>query len=191
MLPTMYDLDAGSTTTTMVVRTVGDPPLLVRALRQAVHAINPAVPYFEITMADQQMWEIQAPRRFETIRLTIFSVLAILLAAAGIYGLLQHAVAQRTKEIGIRLALGARGSDVTRLVLSHGLRGVAIGLLAGVTVSYAATRVLASVLYDITATDPMTFAGVVVLLIAVAFAASSLPARRAVKVDPMVALRHQ
>ena len=191
LLPTMYDLDAGTSTTTMVVRTIGDPLLLVNAVSRSVHAINPAVPYFEITTVDQQMWEIQAPRRFETILLTIFSVLATLLAAAGIYGLLQHAVAQRTKEIGIRLALGARTSDVIRLVLSHGLRGVAIGLLAGLAVSYAATRVLSSVLYDVTATDPMTFAGVIVLLIAVAFAASSLPARRAVKVDPMVALRHQ
>ena len=191
MLPTMYDLDTGSSTTTMVVRTIGDPLLLVNAVRRTVHAINPAVPYFEITTVDQQMWEIQAPRRFETILLTIFSVLATLLAAAGIYGLLQHAVAQRTKEIGIRLALGARTCDVVRLVLSHGLRGVAIGLLGGVAVSYAATRVLSSVLYDVTATDPMTLAGVIVLLIAAAFAASSLPARRAVKVDPMVALRHQ
>jgi len=90
-----------------------------------------------------------------------------------------------------RVILGAHTSDVVRLVLSHGLRGVAIGLLAGVMVSYVATRVLASVLYDVTATDPITFAGVVVLSIAVAFAASSLPARRAVKVDPMIALRHE
>jgi putative ABC transport system permease protein len=191
MLPTMYDLDAGSSTTTMVVRTTGDPLLLVNAVRQTIRAINPAVPYFEITTVDQQMWKIQAPLRFETMLLTISSVLATLLAAAGIYGLLHHTVAQRTKEIGIRLALGARTSDVMRLVLSHGLRGVAIGLLVGVTVSYASTRVLASVLYDVTATDPITFAGVVVLLIAVAFAASSLPARRAVNVDPMIVLRHQ
>ena len=191
MLPTMYNLDAGSSTTTMVVRTIGDPLLLVNAVRQTIRAINSAVPYFEITTVDHQTWEIQAPLRFETMLLTIFSVLATLLAAAGIYGVLHHAVAQRTKEIGIRLALGARSSDVVRLVLSHGLQGVAIGLLTGVTVSYAATRVLASVLYDVTATDPITFAGVVVLLVAVAFAASSLPARRAVKVDPMVALRHE
>jgi putative ABC transport system permease protein len=137
------------------------------------------------------MAEIQAPRRFETTILTIFAALATLLAAAGIYGLLHYAVAQRTKEIGIRLALGAGSADVVRFVLSYGLRGLAIGLLAGVTISYGATRLLAGVLYGVTATDPITFAGVVMLLIGVAFAASSLPARRAIKVDPMVALRHE
>jgi predicted permease len=190
-LPTMYTLAGGYTTAPMVVRTIGDPQLVVAAVRHAVHASNPAVPHFEITTVDGELREIQAPRRFETALLSMFAAFATLLAAAGIYALLHHAVAQRTKEIGIRLALGARGVDVVGLVLSRGLRGVAIGLVVGVTVSYAATRVLSSVLYGVTATDPVTFAGVGVLLLGVALAAGSLPARRAVKVEPMVALRHE
>jgi putative ABC transport system permease protein len=192
MLPTMYELALGSSTTTMVVRTMGDPLVLAAAVRRVVRAIDPAtVPYFEIVTVEQQLAEMQAPLRFETTLLTIFAALATLLAASGIYGLLHHAVAQRTKEIGIRLALGAGNADIARLVLSHGLQGVGIGLLVGVTVSYGATRVLTSVLYGITPTDPATFVGVIVLLIGVAVAASSLPARRAVKVEPMVSLRHE
>ncbi len=191
-LPTMYTLAGGYTTAPMVVRTIGDPQLVVAAVRHAVDASNPAVPHFEITTVDAQLRDIRAPRRFpRRVLLSMFAAFATLLAAAGIYALLHHAVAQRTKEIGIRLALGARGGDVVGLVLSRGLRGVAIGLLAGVTVSFAATRVLASVLYGVTATDPVTFAGVGVLLLGVALAAGSLPARRAVKVDPIVALRHE
>jgi putative ABC transport system permease protein len=191
MLPTMYELDAGRSSTTMVVRTFTDPLPLAVAVRQAVRSIDSEIPYFEITTVDRQMLEIQAPRRFETTLLTIFAVLATLLAAAGIYGLLHYAVTQKRKEIGIRLALGARSSDVVRHVLSQGLRGVALGLLAGMAVSYAATRVLASVLYGVTATDPITFAGVVILLIIVALAASSLPARQAIKLDPIATLRHE
>jgi putative ABC transport system permease protein len=191
MLPTMYELDAGWSSTTMVVRTLNDPLPLAIAVRQAVRSIDSEIPYFEITTVDQQMLEIEAPRRFETTLLTIFAVLATLLAAAGIYGLLHYAVAQKCKEIGIRLALGARPSDVVRHVLSQGLRGVALGLLVGMAVSYAATRVLASVLYGVTATDPVTFAGVVILLIIVALAASSQPARQAIKLDPIATLRHE
>jgi putative ABC transport system permease protein len=191
ILPTMYERDAGRQSTTMVVRTLADPLPLATAVRHAVRMIDPEIPYFEIGTADRQMLEIQAPLRFETTLLTIFAVLATLLAAAGVYGLLHYAVAQRSREIGIRLALGARSSDVVRCVLGQALRGVALGLLVGVAVSYGATRVLASVLYGVTATDPITFSGVVVLLIVVALAASSQPARRAVKLDPMATLRHE
>jgi ABC-type antimicrobial peptide transport system permease subunit len=191
LLPTMYELDTGRSSTTMVVRTLGDPLPLAASVRQAVHTIDPEIPYFEITTVDRQMLEIQAPLRFETTLLTIFAILATLLAAAGIYGLLHQAVAQRSKEIGIRIALGARHSDVVRHVLGQGLQGVALGLLVGVAVSYAATRVLTSVLYGVAATDPITFAGVVILLIMVALAASSQPVRRALELDPMVTLRHE
>ncbi|HEX4229073.1 MAG TPA: ABC transporter permease [Bryobacteraceae bacterium] len=191
ILPTMYKLAAGNSTMTTVVRTNGNPLSMVAAVRQAVREVSPAIPRFEITTVDRQMLELQAPRRFETTLLTTFAAIAMLLAAAGIYGFLHHAVAQREKEIGIRLALGAQNTDVVRLVLSQALRGVFIGLLAGLLVSFAATRVLASALYGVTATDPITFAGVAVLFILVAIAASSLPARQASQVDPIAALRQE
>ena len=191
VLPTMYELDPGQAATTMVVRTSGDPLLLAAAVRQAVRTIDPETPYFEITTVDRQMLEIQAPLRFEGTLLTIFAALATLLAAAGVYGLLYHAVAQSRKEIGIRFALGASNSDLVRHVLSQGLRGVVLGLFIGMAASYAATRVLANALYGVTATDPETFAAVFILLFAVALAASIQPARRAIKLDPVAALRHE
>ncbi len=191
MLPAMYELDTGQSSTTMVVRTFADPLPLAPAVRKAVRTVDPEIPFFEITTADRQMLEIQAPLRFETTLLATFAVLATLLAAAGIYGLLYHTVAQGRKEIGIRLALGARSSDVVRHVLREGFRGVALGLGAGMAVSYAATRVLASVLYGVTATDPGTFAGVVLLLVIVALAASSQPACKAIRLDPIATLRHE
>ncbi|MFN7995060.1 MAG: ABC transporter permease [Bryobacteraceae bacterium] len=191
MLPTMYELDAARSSTTMVVRTFGDPLPLAAAVRQAVRTVDPEIPYFEITTADRQMAEIQAPLRFEATLLTIFAVLATLLAAAGIYGLLHHTVAQSKKEIGIRLALGASSSDVVGHVLRQGLRGVALGLSIGVAISYAATRVLTSTLYGVTATDPATFAGVVLFLLIVALAAGSQPARQAIRLDPITTLRHE
>lgn len=190
-LPTMYKLASGSSRITMVVRTRGNPLSMVAAVREAVRAVSPAIPRFEITTVDRQMLELQAPRRFETTLLTIFASLATLLAAAGIYGFLHQAVAQSQKEIGIRFALGAQHIDIVRLVLSQALRGVGIGLLAGLLLSYALTRVLTSVLYGITATDPITFAGVAVLFILVATASSTLPAGQASKVDPIVALRQE
>ena len=191
VLPMMYKLAPGWITTTFIVRTSANPQSLIAPVRLAVRGVSPVVPHFDIETVEQQLSEIEAPRRFETTLLNIFALLATLLAAAGFYGLLQHAVAQRTKEIGIRLALGAHRADIVRLVLSYGLRGVALGLIGGVVASYVATRVLASVLYGVTATDPITFGGVVLLLIWVAVAASSMPAWRAVKVDPMVTLRHE
>lgn len=191
LLPTMYELDTGQSATTMVVRTSGDPLPLAAAVRKSVRTINPEIPYFEITTVDQQMLEIQAPLRFEGTLLTIFAVLATLLATAGIYGLLHHAIAQSRKEIGIRFALGAKSSDLVRHVLSQGLRGVVLGLFVGTAASYAATRVLANALYGVTATDPATFAATFILLLTVAIAASIQPARRALKLDPVATLRDE
>jgi ABC-type antimicrobial peptide transport system permease subunit len=132
-----------------------------------------------------------APRRFNTWLVAVFGFLAMLLAAIGVYGVISRGVAQQTRELGVRIALGAQPADVLRLVLWNGLKIVAIGLSIGLAASLAATRVMSSLLYDVSATDPLTFAAVGALLIAVALAACWIPARRATRVDPLVALRYE
>jgi putative ABC transport system permease protein len=122
---------------------------------------------------------------------TIFAVVAMLLAAVGLYGVMSYSVAQRTKEIGIRMALGARRPDVVALVVKQGMALVLMGIAAGTTLALGMTRLISGMLFGITATDPLTFAAVVALLGAVAFLANYLPARRAASVDPMVALRYE
>ncbi|HWB95494.1 MAG TPA: FtsX-like permease family protein [Bryobacteraceae bacterium] len=191
MLPTIYGPASAGPSVTMVVRTAGDLMAMAAMVRQTVRTIEPAIPHFEITTAERQMFDLEAPRRFETTLLTIFAALSLLLAAAGIYSFLHYAVAQRRREIGIRVALGARNSDVVTLVLGQVLRSVAAGALIGLLASLAATRVLASALYGVTATDPATFAGAVMFLLLVAAAAGGFPAWRAGRVDPAAALRQE
>lgn len=123
--------------------------------------------------------------------LSIFAALAMLLAAIGLYGVMSYSVAQRTREIGIRMALGARRRDVLALVVKQGMTLVVLGIAAGILLSLAMTRLISGMLFGITATDPLTFAGVAALLATVAFLANYMPARRASKVDPMVALRYE
>ncbi len=120
-----------------------------------------------------------------------FGLLALLLAATGLYGVMAYLVSGRMKEFGIRVALGARSTDVLRLVLSEGLMLVGVGIIVGLLASVLFTRVLQSVLYDVSATDPLTFAGIALLLTVVALLACYIPARRAMKVDPMIALRYE
>jgi len=140
---------------------------------------------------EQLVYKSKAEPRFNSILLGCFAGLALVLAAVGIYGVLAYSVTQRTNEIGIRMALGAERRQVLRLILSYGAKltfaGVAIGLIA----SFAATRVLASYLFGVTTTDPVVFVSVTLLLICVALAASYVPAWKAVRVDPMIALRHE
>jgi putative ABC transport system permease protein len=150
---------------------------------------------------DQTIWAVRtmeeivarwlAPRRFNLLLLGVFAALALALASVGIYGVISYAVSQRTHEIGVRLALGAQQRDILKLIVGQGLAltlgGVALGLLA----SLALTRWLESLLFDVSTTDPMTFAGVALLLTLVALLACYVPARRATKVDPLVTLRHE
>jgi len=140
----------------------------------------------------EQLWGISiAPQRFNLWLFGSFAALALILAAIGIYGVMAYNVAQRTREIGIRMAMGARRSDVLRLVLTQSILPAATGVFLGLSVALALTRLMASLLFGLTPTDPATFAAVALLLILVALAATYMPARRATKVDPLVALRYE
>ena len=175
----------------LVVRTATDPLALAEAVRGAVREMDRAVPVFGVSTAELVLGETVAQPRFNLILLGLFAAVALLLAAVGIYGILANAVRQRTHEMGIRLALGARPGAVFRLVIRQGMWLVSIGLGIGLGGAFALTRYLESLLYEVRPTDPLTFAGVALLLFGVALVACLIPARRATKVDPMVALRYE
>jgi putative ABC transport system permease protein len=182
---------AGSTERTMyvVARTVGDPASLTGAARAAVQELDPLLAITDIQPMTAMLDRSIARARFTMLLLGVFGVVALALAAVGIYGIMSHAVKRRTREIGIRMALGARPADVLWLVVGQGMTLAALGLAIGVVVALAATRFMTRLLYSVSATDPLTFASIVVLLAVVAFVASWLPARRAVATDPTLALR--
>ncbi|HVF43830.1 MAG TPA: ABC transporter permease [Pyrinomonadaceae bacterium] len=180
-----------SQTATLVVRSEGDPRPLAAAIRAEVAQLDPALPLFDVKTMEEHMGVSLFPARVAALLLGGFGLLALLLAAMGVYGVVSYSVAQRTREIGIRLALGAGEFDVLRLVAGRGMALVTAGLLAGLAVALALTRFMEGVLYGVSATDALTFAFVVFALGGVALLACLVPARRATKVDPMVALRHE
>ncbi|HZF39625.1 MAG TPA: ABC transporter permease, partial [Blastocatellia bacterium] len=176
---------------TLVARTSGDPANLTAAIRNAVLQLDKEQPIANIRTLDQILSASIAQQRFSTMLLGVFAAVAMLLAAVGIYGVLSYAVTQRTHEIGIRVALGAARRDVLRLVIGQGMLLTLLGVAAGLAVAFALTRLMSTLLFGVSATDPMTFGLIALLIVAVALLACWIPARRATKVDPMVALRQE
>jgi predicted permease len=173
------------------LRTSGDPLKLATAVRSAIAEIEPSKPAANLKTIEQNLADQVSGDRVYMMLLTIFGVIAGILAAVGIYGVMAYAVAQRTREIGIRMALGATSGNVLKLVVKNALLLVLIGMILGLAGSFALTRVIAGELYGVTATDPTTFVGVSLALVLVAVVASVIPTRRAVKVDPTIALRYE
>jgi predicted permease len=173
------------------VRATGDPASLVNGIREELAAVDRDVPLANVKEMEQYVSDSLSPQRFSALLVTLFAVAALGLAALGVYGVISNHVTRRTHEIGIRIALGARRGDVLRLVVGQGMRPVLLGLGAGLAGAFALTRLMESLLYGVRAFDPPVFAGVALLLAATALAACYLPARRATRVDPMAALRHE
>jgi predicted permease len=176
-------------TQTLIVRTAGDPTAIIPAIRRELQALDPQMPLFEVgTLAGELSDTLNGPR-FQATLLAWFAGIALLLATIGIYGVTSHAVGQRTQEVGIRMALGARGTDVLMLILGQHLRPALIGVAIGLASALVLSRYLQSLLFGVRPTDPLTFALTAAALIGVAVAACLIPARRAMRVDPLVALR--
>jgi putative ABC transport system permease protein len=176
---------------TLVVRSEGNAATLSGAIRSEVQAIDKEQPVSRIRTLDQILSGSVQQQRFLMLLLGVFAAVAMILAAVGLYGVMNYAVTQRTHEIGIRMALGAGAASVLRLIVGHGMMLALIGVAIGLAGAFAVTRLMATMLFSISTTDPLTFAGISVLLTGVALVACLAPARRAIKVDPMQALRHE
>jgi hypothetical protein len=174
---------------TLVAKTSADPTSALAAVRREIGALDPNVAPTQIGTLRDHMAFALFPARFVGILLSVFGAIALVLALAGLSGLIAYSVSQRTREIGIRMALGAGARDVLKLVISEGMLLTLIGMAIGVSAAFVLTRFLSDLLYGVSAIDPLTFGVIALLLIGVALLACWLPARRATKVDPMVALR--
>jgi predicted permease len=175
----------------LIARTSGDPAALTGVIREAVHGVDPSQPLADLKTMDQRILISMGPRRAAVVLLSVFAAMALTLAAVGLFGLIRYNVTRRTQEIGVRMALGATRRDVLRMVLGESLRLAVLGVTAGLVAAFALTRVLATLLYGVSPTDPATFASMALLLTLVALLASWVPAHRATRVDPLVALRYE
>jgi putative ABC transport system permease protein len=172
-----------------VIRAAGDPMNLLPAVRREIGAIEPDYKLFHVTTMERLIADSYAPRRFQTWLFGLFAAVALAIATVGIYGVISYAVSQRTHEIGVRMALGAQAGDVLWMVIKRGIRLALASVAIGLTAAFALTGIMKSLLFEVSPSDPATFAVITLLLIGVALIASYIPARRATKVDPMVALR--
>lgn len=188
---TMYLPTRALSRANLVIRAQGDPLNLVGAIRREIRTLDPDQPVATIRTMNDWIDTAVATPRYQTLLLGVFAAVALLLATTGIYGVMSYVVAQRTHEIGIRMALGARRGNVLNLVLRQGMGLVFIGVVVGLIGAFAVTRVMSALLFGVTAKDPFTFVAVAVLLAVVAFVACYIPAWRATKVDPLVALRYE
>lgn len=175
----------------LMVRTQSDPVSMEAAIDNQIHQIDRTLPRTDPSTVEEQLWKLGSQRRFQVELFTLFSIFAVVLAAVGIYGVMAYAVGQRTREIGIRMALGAPRVDVLLMMLHQALVPVGLGLLAGVSVALAITRTFAGLLYGVTSTDPGIYVSVCFILLAIAAIAAYIPARHATRVDPLIALRYE
>ena len=191
--PTIYlpSLQNPNQTMTLVVRTALPSSAILPEIKNAIWRVDKDQPIFNVRAMDEIIAGITSAQRVAFLTLDAFAFLALTLAAIGIYGVTSYAVMQRIHEIGVRVALGARRGDILALVVFGGIKLAGAGVLIGLVASFGLTRLMASLLFGVSATDPLTFAGVAALLFAVALLACYIPARRAAKVDPMAALRYE
>ena len=191
--PEVYQpfLQSANNAASLVVRTAGDPHTLIGAVRSKIWELDKDIPLFDIKSMKEVLYQSIARERFTVLLLTIFAGVALILSAVGIYGVMSYAVTERTHEIGIRMALGAHTGEVLKLVVRQGIKLALAGVGVGLAGSFALTRLMSQLLFGVSATDPLTFIVLSVLLTGVALVACFVPARRATKVDPMVALRYE
>jgi predicted permease len=190
-LPYRQPHGSGNRTTYLLLRTAGDPGGLASTVRREIQALDASLPVASVRSMDEVLSSVQSRPRFLTLLLTLFSTVALVLAAVGLYGVISYSVAQRTSEIGIRVSMGAQPADVLKLILGQGLRLGLVGVAAGAAGAILLTRLMRGLLFGINAFDLTTFAAMAVVLLAVVVLASYVPARRATKIDPMVALRYE
>lgn len=190
-VPYMQFRSTSSQPKALIIRTAGDPERLLPSIQRAVASADKQQPLVSVSSMEQNLIDFIAPQRFDTTLMGIFAAIGLALAAVGIFGVMSYRVAERTQEIGLRMALGAEGKQVLRMVLAEGLRTAVLGLALGWAGAWALTRYLTSLLYSVKPGDPLTLGLVSLLALGTALVASYLPARRASRLDPMVALREE